>query len=76
MRFQLTMNMASSQGNPSHPMTVEYPADSLEAFKRVLEDEDFIIVEEWYRDEKGRTYTRKGDIVIQTLLVGKAREFR
>lgn len=71
MRFLITMNMPSYTGNAVHQMQVEYPANSLEEFIKVLSDRDFVIVEEFYKVRESHGYESRGDIAISYRYIGK-----
>jgi len=63
------MNMPSASGNAVHQMHVMHPAETLEGFVKELCENDFIIVEEFYRKETG--YESRGKIAINYRNVGK-----
>lgn len=71
MRFLCTLNMPSAAGNQVHQMNIEYPVDSLEGFVEALTNNDFVIVEEFYKDPyKSADYSR-GFVAINHRYVGK-----
>ncbi len=71
MRFFFTMNMQSRSGNPTHQVIGEvYGARTLEALLILLENQDFIAVNEFYKNPDG-TYYSKGDTLLNTLHIGK-----
>jgi hypothetical protein len=77
MKFQITMNMASFSGNNLvHQIIGEYPVNSLEEFIKVLSGNDFVIVEEWYRNVESREYYRAGTVALNPLLIGKLKVFK
>jgi hypothetical protein len=71
MRFLVTMNMPSYSGNLVHQMNVEYPAKDLAHFVEVLMKEDFVIVEEFYRDPHTGGDNSRGMTAINHRYVGK-----
>lgn len=78
MKYLLTMNMASAKGNPVHQLTVEHPAEDLGQFRKVLAGSDYIICTLLYRSNDEYTqnsWIDRGDIIINTSLVGKAQEY-
>jgi hypothetical protein len=78
MKFVITMNMSSMNGNPAHQMTVEHESSSLQEFSKVLDCEMFPIVRLWYRykDDTGtRVWDDKGKIIINSTHVGKVQEY-
>ena len=71
MRFLVTMNMPSYSNNLVHQMIVEHKAKSLDEFVDALANEDFIIVEEFYRNpQDGASYSR-GFVALNHRYVGK-----
>jgi len=48
------MNMPSYSGNAVHQIQAEHSSKSLEEFADALMQNDFVIVEEFYRDQKRR----------------------
>ena len=80
MIFQITMNMPSYGGSSVHQILGEHEAENLADFMEVLEDNNFVLVTEWYRNEDPNTpehtqVVRKGEIVLQTNLCGKVKVF-
>lgn len=71
MRFLVTMNMPSHSGNLVHQMHVEHPAQSLKEFISTLMKEDFVIVEEFYKDPYTGADNNRGMIAINYRFVGK-----
>ena len=57
MRFLVTMNMPSYNGHLVHQMQVEHKAStSLEDFVNALNNNDYVIVEEFYKDRIDAEY--------------------
>lgn len=71
MRFLITMHMPSYSGNLVHQVNVEHPADSLEKFIDALTENDFVVVEEFYRDPKTASDYSRGFMAINHRYVGK-----
>jgi len=71
MRFLITMNMPSAAGNFVHQMNVEYPVESLEGFVDELTRNDFVIVEEFYKDPNRTADYSRGHVAINHRFVGK-----
>lgn len=71
MRFLVTMNMPSHSGNLVHQMNVEHPSKSLKEFVETLMKNDFIIVEEFYKDPYTGLDNNRGMIAINYRFVGK-----
>lgn len=78
MKFLITMNMSSMNGNPAHQITVEHESKSLQEFSKVLERDMFPIVTLWYRykdDTGSRFWDEKGKIVLNSTHIGKVQEY-
>lgn len=75
MRFLVTMNMPSYSGNLVHQMIVDHNANSLEEFTAILKEEDFIIVEEMYKNPNDGSYYSRGDILLNHQYIGKVKVF-
>lgn len=71
MRFLVTMNMPSYSGNLVHQINVEHDSSSLEDFIDALTKNDFVIVEEFYRDPKASADYSRGHMAINHRYVGK-----
>jgi hypothetical protein len=79
MRFVITMNMPANSGNLIHQVMCEYPANSIEDFCKALEQNDFLIVDELYKNSKNVGYGMDpyycvGKTAINHLHVGKIKE--
>lgn len=73
VKFFFTMNMQSRSGNPTHQVIgAVYGANSMEALLVLLENQDFIAVEEFYKAPEGGYYSR-GDTLLNTLHIGKVK---
>ena len=78
MKFLITMNMPSAQGYAVHQVTVEHVAESLGTFCDILNDSEFILCRQLYRQKNMRgepTWLDRGDIVINTYHIGKVQQF-
>jgi hypothetical protein len=73
VRFLVTMNMPSYNGNAVHQMHVEHPAKTLEDFIKSLQDNDFVIVEEYYKIRESNGYESRGKIAISYRHIGKVK---
>lgn len=71
MRFLVTMNMPSYSGNLVHQMTVEHKASSLDEFIKLLMRDDFIVVEELYKNPNDGSYYSRGNVALNHQYVGK-----
>lgn len=72
VRFYITMNMPARSGISIHQIVGDHPSTSLEEFHDVLNDCDFIIVEEFYRNQEGGYYS-VGNIILSTMHIGKVK---
>lgn len=77
MKFLITMNMPARSGVPIHQIICEHPSGSVEDFVMALERNDFLIVEEFYRNvEEPRgadAYYPVGRVAINHRFVGKVK---
>ncbi len=71
MKFLITMNMPSSNGNLVHQLHVLHPSKTLVEFVSKLCQNDFVIVEEFYKRDTG--YESRGEIAINCNHVGKVK---
>lgn len=75
MKFLVTMNMPvrtrdkTSQAQFVHQMIVEHPSQDWSALLSHLNERDFILVEEFYKDDSG--YFSVGKIALNTSHIGK-----
>lgn len=75
MRFIFTMNMASRAGNPVHQILGDADnCDSLSDVAEILAENDFIIVEEIYRDDHN-LLRPAGKIMLNRAHIGKVKEY-
>ena len=80
MRFQITMNMPSRNGNGVHQIIVEHKGSTnLAEFVHVINDTNFVVVNEFYKDNdsagKGSNYYSEGPICLNTAFIGKIKEY-
>lgn len=80
MRFLYTMHMPSSQGSLVHQISGEYPVDTVEEMCDVLNDNAFITVRQYYKDDKlgphGEVvWVDVGQIILNTEHIGKVQEY-
>ncbi|MEI8344804.1 MAG: hypothetical protein WCG06_01895 [Candidatus Omnitrophota bacterium] len=77
MKFQITMNMPSfTAGNLVHQIIADYPCKSLTEFIKVLSANDFVVVDEWYRNAETKEYYIAGEVALNPLIVGKIKVFK
>jgi hypothetical protein len=67
------MNMPARSGTAVHQIVAEYPAKNLEEFLEALTDNDFLMVEEYYKDPQNNTLSSNGHIGINYRFVGKVK---
>jgi len=75
MKFLLTMNMPVRAGQMVHQVVCGYNCDSVESFLEIIDTQNFILVEEFYKDVVTHEYYTVGPIIINTNLIGKVRTF-
>ena len=75
MRFQITMNMPSKNGHAVHQVIGDYPAKSLEDFVYAMSQEDFIVVDEIYKDSHTGNLFSNGMVALNPLFIGKVKVF-
>ena len=77
MKFLITMNMPARSGVPIHQIICEHPSSSLEEFVEALQGNDFLVVDEFYRDTEAPrgldNYYPVGSIAINYRYVGKVK---
>jgi len=73
-RFSFTMNMPAKNGNPVHQVVADHAAASLDEIQGALAENDFLNVEEVYRDTNGEYYS-KGGILLNHQHIGKVKIF-
>jgi len=74
MRFLITMNMPSKSGNPVHQIVAEYPVSSLEELNDDLATNDFIEIEEFYKNNNDEYYST-GKVLLNHRYIGKVKAF-
>ena len=78
MKFLLTMNMPAHRGGSIHQITCEHPARSLAEFCDALEKNEFVLVEEFYRDAEAPHGTDPffsvGFTALNYRVIGKVKE--
>jgi hypothetical protein len=79
MKFQISLNIPSYNGKLVHQIIAEHRAESIVEFCQILNDEKFIILEEFYKEKETpnsfATYYSVGYVCINTDWVGKVKEF-
>ena len=63
--------MPSASGNLVHQVNAEYPVNSLEEFIDTLSNNEFVIIQEFYRDQTTREDVNRGFVAINYRYVGK-----
>ena len=75
MKLLITMNMPARAGALVHQVYAEYDCDTLQDFMNVLMENEFLIVEELYRDREIATkFTPVGKVVLNYRYIGKVKE--
>lgn len=73
MRFLVTLNMPSRKGELVHQVVCEYPCESIGEFLEVLNNSDFVLVDEFYRKPDNAGFFPVGPMILNTLHVGKVK---
>lgn len=73
MRFLVTLNMPSRKGELVHQIICRYPVDDIEGFLDAINENDFILVEEFYRKPENAGFFPVGMIIINTMHIGKVK---
>jgi hypothetical protein len=73
MRFAITLNMPSRKGEPVHQVTCECPVQSIEDLMEIINEYDFILVEEFYRKPENAGYYSVGMMILNTMHIGKVK---
>ena len=72
MRFLITMNMPSFSNNLVHQINAEHAeSNSIDEFVEALTQNDFVLVEEFYRDPQTQTEVSRGMLALNHRFVGK-----
>ena len=71
MRFLLTLDMPAYSGASVHQVVGEYSANSLEEFVEDLNQNDFVVVEEFYKNPQTGEHYSRGPIAINHRVIGK-----
>jgi len=84
MKFFVTMHMpptmAPKGGDPPrliHQMIVEHKSPSLEDFKETLIEDGYVVVREYFKDNKSHDspLVEQGDILINGMHIGKVKVY-
>lgn len=73
MKFLVTLNMPSRKGELVHQVICEHEARTIEDFLDVLNDQDFIIVQEFYRKPESTGFFPVGTLILNTMHIGKVK---
>ena len=79
MKFLITLNMPSAQGYPVHQVICDHGVKSLEEFCISLQDNDFLISKQLYRQKTPEgevVWEDRGRLIINTHHIGKVQEWR
>lgn len=73
-RFLFTMNMPSRNGNVVHQITAEHPAETIEEMNEILQESDFILVREFYKEGGvGMNGRDVGMVCLNVMMIGKVK---
>jgi hypothetical protein len=73
MKYLVTLNMPSRKGELVHQVVCEHPSGSMEEFLEAVQDNDFILVEEFYRKPESAGFFPVGPLIINTMHIGKVK---
>lgn len=73
MRLLITLNMPSRKGELVHQVVCEYPVSSIEGFLDAINDNDFLLVEEFYRKPDNAGFYSVGLMILNTMHIGKVK---
>jgi hypothetical protein len=73
MRFLVTLNMPSRKGELVHQIVCRYPVDDIDGFLDAVNENDFILVEEFYRKPDNAGFFSVGKMIINTMHIGKVK---
>jgi|DEB0MinimDraft_3_1074331.scaffolds.fasta_scaffold57847_3 hypothetical protein len=80
MKYVLTLNMGGQPGSNSHQVIIDHPCETLEEMKKILSSEDFLIVNQFYKEGETRDgeaiWDDKGNMILNTHLIGKIRYYQ
>jgi|APFre7841882654_1041346.scaffolds.fasta_scaffold34825_3 hypothetical protein len=72
-RFLLTLNMPARSGQMVHQVTCEHYSEDIDTFTEMMNNWEFIVVEELYRDKEGQWYS-VGPLSLNTAVIGKVKQ--
>jgi hypothetical protein len=70
----MTLNIPTKNGM-AHQIIGEHPADSLNELKKLLHQEDFIVVDEYQQKFKDGPLVNEGKLLINHHYIGKVRVY-
>ena len=71
MRFLLTLNMPAYSGALVHQIVCAHAANDLDELVDELNRNDFIIVEEFYKNPQTNEHYSRGNVAINHRVIGK-----
>lgn len=71
MRFLITLNMPAYSGALVHQVVCAHPSNSLDELVDELHRNDFIVVEEFYKNPQTGEHYSRGEIAINHRHIGK-----
>jgi len=73
MRFLVTLNMPSRKGELVHQVVCEHASKSIDDFLKSINENDFILVEEFYRKPDNAGFFPVGMMILNTMHIGKVK---
>jgi len=73
MRFLITLNMPSRKGELVHQVVCEHQSGSMEEFLEALQENDFLLVQEFYRKADSFGFFPVGPMILNTMHIGKVK---
>lgn len=75
MKFLVTMNMPGNTGRLTHQVICEYPVDTIDGLIEALSTQDFLVVDEYYRDPQSHKLFSAGELGLNYRYVGKVKVY-
>ena len=79
MKIVITMSIPSATGNYSQQIFCDFPANNMREITQRLSDVDYLLVEQIFKDGVddygGIIWGSKGEVILNTMLIGKIQKF-
>lgn len=76
MKFQFTINLPSKAGYPIQNVVGEIESvNSVQELAEVINNEQFIVIKEIYRNPEMGTHFEVGTLILNTNLIGKIKPY-